>query len=135
VYFVMSNTSSNIGWVRYDDETDLGLAYDTWTHITWTFNGARTYNSGTTGDAADMTKVYANGVWVEEWTSVSGQSFATTTGDMTTCNFAIGAHAPLGVTPNDSYKGQIDDVVVYNTELTANQVARNYKAGKRRHKN
>jgi hypothetical protein len=131
----MSNTSSNIGWVRYDDGTDLGLAYDTWTHITWTFNGARTFNSGTTSDAADMTKVYANGVWVEEWTSVSSQSYATTTGDMTTCNFAIGALAALGGTPNDSYKGQIDDVAVYNTELTANQVARNYKAGKRRHKN
>ena len=34
-----------------------------------------------------------------------------------------------------SFSGDVDDIAVYSTTLTVNQVARNYKAGKRRHKN
>ena len=33
------------------------------------------------------------------------------------------------------FKGSIDDVTLYSTALEAPQVLRNYKAGKRRHKN
>ena len=39
-------------------------------------------------------------------------------------------------TASTSFQGNLDDVVIYNaTALTAAQVKRNYKAGKRRHKN
>ena len=95
-------------------------------------------NSGSSADAADMSKLYANGVLVGTLDDVSSESFATTTASMPAAVTSIGCQRTSNADSSTyyrSFKGDMDDVNIYSSELTANQVARNYKAGKRRHKN
>lgn len=137
IYLEMNNTTDHTGMVRYT-AGNASIIADTWTHLVWTFNGARTMNSAGAADAADMTKLYANGALVSTITAVSSEAFETTTASMPAAVTSIGCQRTSNTDSSvytKSFKGDMDDVNIYSSELTANQVARNYTAGKRRHKN
>jgi len=136
LFLHMYNSTSNNGYIRYT-AADASISAGTWTHLVWTFNGGRTMNSGSSADAADMSKLYANGVLVGTLDDVSSESFATTTASMPAAVTSIGCQRTSNADSSTyyrSFKGDMDDVNIYSSELTANQVARNYKAGKRRHR-
>ena len=94
--------------------TNASLANDTWYHI------AITYSSGTW-------LVYKNGSSV----SLDAAAFSTTTSiEQNTQALRIGHSSDT----KEPWDGEIDDLLIYEKVLTADEVKRNYNAGKRSHK-
>ena len=84
---------------------------NTWTYIT------------VTADGTDK-KIYVNGAQTD--TETNANDAAATTADL-----FIGKSNGVS---DRQVSGVIDDVVLYNTALTASEILRNYNAGKRSHK-
>ena len=94
------------------------ISPETWHYLTVVFDGSL-------ADNATRLKVYVDGV--AQTLTFSGT-------------------VPTSLLTNDElqyigngyfdypFKGQLDDVAIYNAALSAAQVSRNYKAGKRRHR-
>lgn len=88
------------------------LAADVWVHVAFVRN------------TSNLISCYVNGVL-----NGGATTDTETLAEPFSYQYIGGKHT------TDTFRGIVDDMAIYNTELSATQVARNYKAGKRRHKN
>ena len=115
-YFSINTSSSilvnhnNVG----DSFTVSEMTVDEWLHL------------AIVRDTSNLVTVYVDGI------ANGGATLDTETADQPFTYQYIGA---TGTNPTYTFNGQIDDVAIYDTELSAAQVLRNYKAGKGRHRN
>jgi len=88
---------------------------ENWHHIAFTF-----------GTADGVGKLYIDGT-LEDTQTDAGDTLLMNTKLINTGGDSAGG--------NRYFSGDVDDVAIYTTALTAQQVLRNYKAGKGRHRN
>jgi hypothetical protein len=132
-----SNNSGTFKYVSHDLDTDVGgvgydaseeFVVDKWIHLTATFE---TLASDTNMHLYANAKLIAGGVnhYTDAWSLHAAGDSAV----------SIGANLTNSSTPaiNDEYVGNyvIDDALIYRDKaLSADEITRNYKAGKRSHK-
>jgi len=109
LYYLTSGGNQN----NLDSTTDC--FDDEWHHIAFTFDSG-------------VGKLYIDGS-LEDTQDDTGDTIRMSSD---TYYMETGADSVQG---SRSFSGDVDDIAVYSTTLTVNQIARNYKAGKRRHKN
>lgn len=95
------------------------VSQNTWYHVAFTFNG------GTAGAAGDL-KLYVNGTYVAQ-NSTNG-SFAGL--EDKASDFTIGEYDSNDTESNNTaFTGYIDEVKIYSSALTADQIKIDYNAG------
>jgi hypothetical protein len=133
-HLVQSRDSADEGWVLHVDgsnninfkigdgtdtvtvDTGSNAAVDTWVHIAVTYAGS-----------AGAIATYING-------SAGGTGTATNVGNMSSVTSELRIGARSFTSPVNGINGQVDDVLLYSDVLTADEVDRIYKAGKRSHR-
>ena len=110
LYFFIAKTPIDVG-DNYFETSNLDLTGGTWTNITFVYDGAGATN-------ADRLKVYKNGVQVA---GNFGGTISTTLHD-TNESIAIGRAVTNDPAFADYYDGKFDDVRIYNSALTADEV-------------
>lgn len=110
LYFFMAEAPVDAG-NNYFETSNLDLSAGTWTNITFVYDGAGAGN-------ADRLKVYKNGVQVAG--SFAG-TIPTTLHD-TNESIAIGRRITNNPAFSDYYDGKFDDVRIYNSALSADEV-------------
>ena len=105
---ILTISSDNIYIVgqSYDTDTGVAMDLDAWNHVAVTHDGS-------------TLKVYKNGSLIK---TVTGRTYATANDDV-----VIGRNGSTG--GEDSF-GAIAQPRIYNRALTAEEVERNYTAGK-----
>ena len=99
-----------------DASLNVTFANDTWYNIIVTYNGA-------TSGGANKCNLYINGV---KETNTAGSNI--TTLPSSTTNFNIG-RLQTAITYNNWFEGNIDEIAIFNEELTQSQVTAIYNSG------
>ena len=112
------NSNNVIGmWIRSNagsTAADITVTTNTWCHIVGTWNGTNTI------------AVYLNGV-------IGSSQSHTATGSPDVGNYAIGGmNSTLSGAPGNHMKGRIASAKMYNKELSAQEVERNFRANRSR---
>ena len=127
-YFAFDSFSSSTWHLRFTaihattnalSQKNNQISPDVWTHVAVTYGGI--------GTAALL---YKNGAVLTSLDTNTASAGAVTTD--ASYNVTIGARQS---TVNDLFPGAIDEVRVYNRELTAAEITKNYKHGKGKHPN
>ncbi len=112
VYFRIRNNSSNFHQIKDNDTHPL----NTWVHYLVTYDGSRSASGG-------GLKLYKNGTLL---TNVSKSGNFSSGSGQTIANFGIGARI---VDSAAHFNGNIDEVSVFNSELSQSDVTAIYNSG------
>ncbi len=116
LHFYVENSCTDNGGSSYTTTDAANLTVNTWYHVVGVYDG-------TQGTSNDRIKIYVNGA----------HSVSTQAGDLPTSMPNCNSNVTIGGDTSYSryFKGQIDEVRIYNRALSAAEVYELYRSGKR----